>query len=78
MSYPCGKTEMDIIDCPDCLDHFSECATKSRAKDSQEIVEVKRVYAQLIQTYAAIEKSYPKGVDRATKILSKLYLEGVE
>ena len=27
--YPCGKTEMDAK-CPDCLDHFDECAKKSR------------------------------------------------
>lgn len=32
-NYPCGKTEMDIVHCPDCLDHFSECATKSRTKE---------------------------------------------
>lgn len=47
-------------------------------QETQEIIEVKKIYAQLIQTYAAIEKSYPKGVDRATRILSKIYLEGVE
>lgn len=29
-TYPCGKTEMDITHCPDCLDHFTECAEKSR------------------------------------------------
>jgi len=29
--YPCGKTEMDAK-CPDCLDHFDECAKKSRAE----------------------------------------------
>jgi len=27
--YPCGKLEMDAK-CPDCLDHFDECAKKSR------------------------------------------------
>jgi len=29
-SYPCGKSEMDA-ECPDCQDHFGECAKKSRA-----------------------------------------------
>jgi hypothetical protein len=29
-AYPCGKKEMDITHCPDCLDHFTECAKKSR------------------------------------------------
>lgn len=47
-------------------------------QDTQAIIEVKKVYAQLIQTYSAIEKDYVRGTTRATNILSKLYLECVE
>ena len=37
-AYPCGKTEMDIIHCPDCLDHFVECAAKSKGQFHENIM----------------------------------------
>jgi hypothetical protein len=33
--YPCGKTDMDLS-CPDCLDHFKECAKTSVERGREE------------------------------------------
>jgi hypothetical protein len=62
-TYPCGKTEMDAK-CPDCLDHFEECAKKSReseGKMADQLVTTEIVKRQDMNEFFinALEKQVP-------------------
>jgi hypothetical protein len=55
-AFPCGKTEMDITHCPDCLDHFTECAAKSRQLFHENVMAYMEIQNELAKHKAADRK----------------------
>ena len=56
LKYPCGKTEMDIIHCPDCLDHFKECAAKSKGLFHENVMTYMEINYELAKHQAERKK----------------------
>jgi hypothetical protein len=57
-AYPCGKTEMDVIRCPDCLEHFKECAAKSVTKErlNETLLDYMALHYELSKHRAELKK----------------------
>lgn len=69
--YPCGKAEMDIIKCPECLDHFRECIEKSKKQLGENVAAYMAVKFEIAK-YAAEKKQRIKSRARAHSLAERI------